>query len=101
MIRITRQRGWADNLRAYRVLLDGQIMGEIREGEIRQFPAAAGHHSLQLTVDWCRSRPVEFEVEDSAIVDFECASNVKGWVVFAWLLYVLLWRNNYIRLERR
>jgi hypothetical protein len=51
MIRLTRGKGYADRLRAYKVVLDGQPVDDIRAGEIKDVPVTSGHHTLQLKVD--------------------------------------------------
>jgi hypothetical protein len=33
MLKLKRDSGWADSARAYKVVLDGKVMGEIKNGE--------------------------------------------------------------------
>lgn len=53
---------WADRLRAYRVLVDGQEVGRVRNGETARFPVAAGRRWVALRIDWSGSGPLEVEV---------------------------------------
>ena len=78
MIRITRKTSYADKLPAYKVLVDDETIGEIRQGETLDF-AVSGRHTLQLGVDWCRSRPLQFEADSAMPIEFECWSSASGW----------------------
>jgi hypothetical protein len=61
MIRIKRDSGYADRLRAYKVVLDGDVIAEIRNGQQLDLDVPPGRHRLQLKIDWCRSNCVDFE----------------------------------------
>jgi hypothetical protein len=39
-------------LRAYKVVVDGKTVGEIRNGETKEFPMSAGQHDVSLKIDW-------------------------------------------------
>jgi hypothetical protein len=73
VIILKRTSGYADKLRAYKVLLDGSEIGSIGDGEIKDFQVLPGKHILQLAIDWCNSNPIQFEITDKAIT-FECGS---------------------------
>jgi hypothetical protein len=98
MLRLTRGKSYADKARAYHVLLDGQDIGEIRQGETREFPVS-GRHSLQLKVDWCTSPSREFEAGEEP-VSFYCKTNMGGLRVFLAFYYIFFGRHAWIRLER-
>jgi hypothetical protein len=56
-IEITREGGfWADRLRAYRIYLNGKRVSTIREGESQRIPVPPGLQTVQLRLDWARSR---------------------------------------------
>jgi hypothetical protein len=74
MIIIKRVTCYADKFRAYKVLLDGTEIGDIRQGESKQFPVQEGKHTLQLNIDWCTSEPVTFDLVDKPIT-FVCGSH--------------------------
>jgi hypothetical protein len=95
MIIIQRRSGFTDKLRAYKVELDGSVIGEIRDGESRQFPVSQGSHTLLLKLDWCTSETVAFELSDKP-VGFECG----GKSPFLSGFNAIFKRNRYIRLER-
>jgi cold shock CspA family protein len=98
MIRITRESGYADVLRAYKVVLDGKVIGTIRDGQQVEFDVAPGRHQLQLKIDWCRSNIVDFEV-DGGTVEFECGSNVGGCNGMMAIYYVVFLSGEYLWLR--
>lgn len=76
MITVTRSSQVADKTRSYKVLLDGAQIGDIRDGEAKQFPVPPGEHTLQMKVDWCTSKPLDLHVGDEPL-SFECGSNAS------------------------
>jgi hypothetical protein len=52
-----RRSKWADRIRAYKVTIDGQRVGAIRNGQHESYEVPPGQHVVQLQVDWARSQP--------------------------------------------
>lgn len=94
---LSRASAYADRVRAYKVMLDGQHVGEIRNGETQRFPVAAGTHALHLKVDWTTSQPVAFDVAPGGTVRFSCSP--KGNALTA-MVFALFTPKKYLRLER-
>jgi hypothetical protein len=88
-------------LRAYKIVLDGAVIGTIGNDETKVFSIVPGQHSLSLKIDWCGSKPVAFAVADGDFLTFDAKSNLRGpklvgasWrSLFAW--------NSWLRLEQR
>lgn len=97
---ITRDKGYADRLRAYKVVLNGERIGEIRNGETKEFSICPGKHTLSLKIDWCGSDTAEFAVDREEKLAFQVKSNLRGKPGFLSLWYVLFARNSYLLLER-
>jgi hypothetical protein len=47
--------GLTDHLRSYKLVLDGQVVGQLRPGESCVVDVATGPHELFLKIDWGRS----------------------------------------------
>lgn len=60
--------GWMDQLRAYRVIVDGQESGRTSNGETKALPVAAGPHVVQLRIDWSGSKPLKVDVAQGSAV---------------------------------
>jgi hypothetical protein len=99
MIKIKRNSGYADKLRAYQINVDGKIIGEIKDGQKIEIAIPKGQHKMYLKIDWCRSNSIDFELGDE-IIEFECGSNLTGIKLLFSFIYVLLFRNDYIWLKR-
>jgi hypothetical protein len=99
-ISISRDSGYADRIRQFRIALDGQTIGTIGDGHDASFDVEAGPHTLRLGVDWARSNPVQFRVEPGETVRFTCASRARGSRVLLAAVYSTILSQRYIRLER-
>lgn len=100
MIRLKRDSGFADRLRAYKVILDGEEVVKIKNGEHIELNAEPGQHELYLKIDWCESNRIEFELNEG-VIEFECRSNMRGgkfWLPFIELFYITFKRKEYIKL---
>ena len=97
-IQIIRGKGYADAVRAYKIELDGQLVGEIRQGATVEHNLTPGSHSLRLKIDWCSSNTVEFSNNSEETVTFECGNNTNP--MFA-IFYVLFSRDKYLWLRRK
>jgi hypothetical protein len=101
LLKIVRDSGYADRLRAYKVIVDGKTAGEIRDGETKDFPVSAGQHNLSLKIDWCGSQTIQFTVANGDALTFDAKSNLRGPKLVAALWYALFARSSYLHLERR
>ena len=98
-ITISRDSGYADLLRAYRVLIDGSGIGTIGNGESKIFNIEPGLHDLVLTIDWCSSNTITFDLPPHGILHFECGSNLRGVNLFLGIYYILFARGQYLWLR--
>jgi hypothetical protein len=96
-VTLTRAKAYVDKVRAYKVLLDGQSVGRIKEGETQSFSAPAGPHQLQLKVDWAGSPTFTFDLAPGDDVRFICRPKANA---FTAILYSLFARNKYLLLVR-
>ena len=99
-LKIVRDSGYADRLRAYQVILDGRRVGEIKDGETQEFAIVPGQHQISLKIDWCGSKAIEFTVTGEERLTFQAKSNLRGPRVFAAIWYAIFDRNSYLLLEQ-
>jgi hypothetical protein len=86
---------WQDRLRAYTLLVDGKARGSIKQGETLEIDLSPGDHKVQMKIDWARSP--ELAVGGDRDVDLRCRANANPFLV---LLYITIWSDRYISLER-
>ncbi|MBV2360076.1 hypothetical protein KUH32_09845 [Thalassococcus sp. CAU 1522] len=58
----SRAGGFADRIRAYRVLVDGSEAGHVSAGDTLCVPVSPGLHRIEARIDWCRSRTIEIDL---------------------------------------
>jgi hypothetical protein len=81
MIRLKRRAEWADLLRSYKIIVDGNVMGTIRRGQEVTLEVEPGQHFMWLRIDWTGSNGISF-VHDGSTLELECGSNFAGWKAF-------------------
>jgi hypothetical protein len=93
-IRITRPSGyWADRLRSYRIVVDGEDISGIRDGERKQVAVSAGARTVHLRVDWGRSQKLTLDVEPGQSAGILCWPNAR---FFTWPFFLTVGRTHYI-----
>lgn len=95
---VRRDKGFADKLRKYRILLDGVEIGKLAEGTALRQDISEGPHVVEARVDWCGSQPLEFDAragEQVAVV----RSALRGWRIMLVFFYVIFNRRGYLTLE--
>ena len=85
---------WMDRLRAYTLMVDGVARSAVKNGETIEVELAPGPHRVQMKIDWATSP--EMLVDGGGDVALRCRANANP---FLGLLYITIWRGNYIRLE--
>lgn len=97
---ITRHHARVDAIRAYRVLLDGNNVGEIGNDSSIELSVRPGVHEVYLKVDWCQSQVLSIDVRPDENAELGCrpAATFRSL-----LLMITVGRKRYIdlRLTRR
>ena len=93
-----RDKGWADKLRNYQILLDGVKIEELGEGARVLHQIDVGRHVIEATVDQCGSQPLSFEANAEDVV-VTVKSALRGWRVFLSLFYIIFNRRGYLIVE--
>jgi hypothetical protein len=80
-------------LRTYKVVIDGNAVGESRRGETKTFDVAPGRHEVHLEIDWAKSRNLELNLSSGDVASLRCSVRPPnaGWTALA--------SKNYIKLE--
>lgn len=91
---IRRGRAYADAVRAYKIFVDGEARGEIRQGGEVSLDVPPGQHVVQLRVDWCTSSEVTVRAGEAPVV-LACRPK-SSWHAFN----AFFDPSHYIRLEQ-
>ena len=92
---VSRDSGYADRIRKYRVLVDGTEVGRLGDGESLTVEVQPGPHTVQAKIDWCGSRVLDLAVSDSGCAVKLCSA-LRGWRKFVGAFYVFFNWNGYI-----
>jgi hypothetical protein len=95
-ITVRRTNNYPDRLRAYKVKVDGVVVGSVRARESATVRITPGRHSLALRIDWCGSEQIDFDVQSNEHVLFECG-NSRG---ISALFYMIFRTRQYLWLSR-
>ena len=98
LLRIVRDSGYADHLRAYKVVVDCKTVGRVKDGETKEFSISPGPHDVSLKIDWCGSKTIHFTAAEGDVLTFDAMSSLRGprliltlWcVLFAWSSWISL-----------
>jgi hypothetical protein len=97
---VHREKGWADKLRKYQILLDGAEIGTLGEGDRLVHQVGGDRHVIEARIDWCGSQPLSFEANTDDVV-VAVKSALRGWKMFFVLYYIFFNRQGYLTLELR
>lgn len=87
---------WRDRSRNYRIFVDGTEAAKVANGKEVGIPVLPGEHVVVLKIDWCKSNPIQVEVQPGKVNTLECGPN--GTPLLA-LLFITLLRNRYLWLR--
>jgi len=73
------KRGTMGLFSAYKVMVDGYDIGEVRRGQSRYFVVAAGSHEVYLEVDWCRSPSIDIDLAPGETISLACWPKFQAW----------------------
>jgi hypothetical protein len=92
-LRIIRSAEFSNRIRSFRLYLDGTKIGDIANGEIKDFEITPGRHRLIAKIDWTTSNEIEFEVAEQDVVFNVCGTNpalALYYITFGWRNYLKL-----------
>ena len=80
---------WQDRLRDYSVIVDGHIVARVANGKEVSVTVEPGAHSVQMAIDWGRSKPLDVNLGVGQTVRLECGPNAKPLLalVYAFFLF--------------
>jgi hypothetical protein len=99
-ITVRRTTSYGDRLRAYKIKVDGVVVGSVRARKSVTIPISPGRHSLVLRIDWCSSGQIDFESLQGDHIVFECGSSLTGWRFLLALYYIIFRAHQYLWLRR-
>jgi capsid portal protein len=93
---INRSHEFSNYLRAVEIHLDHKKIGEIKNGESKNFEVDAGKYVLKAKIDWCTSNEIHLEIGSGETLRY----NLAGRNPFFGLYYVTFGRKKYLNLKQ-
>ena len=98
IISISRPGGFADLIREYRILVDGEERGQLKAGGTTEIPVSAAQHTVEARIDWCGSLPCHVTTRKGSTTFLNADSKLRGlWILFGFV-YATVLRNRYLTL---
>lgn len=90
-IRIQRDKGWVDMIRRYKIFLNGEEKGSLKQGEDTELSVVPGNYEIFGKIDWCKTKRIQFAIKNNEEKrKFAIYSNLKGIKVFLAAFYSIL-----------
>ena len=93
-ISIKRSSQYENKLRAITIYLDGIKLGEIADGETKDFEVVKGNHTLVAKIDWATSNTINFDIDN-----YDLEFNLRGTTSMFALYNIIFGRKKYLKLE--
>lgn len=94
-ITVKRISAYSNKLRTIQLVLDDQVIEEIKDGETKIISVKPGKHIFKAKIDWCKSNEIEFNINEGEYKEF----SLKGTSPLLVLYYITFGRNKYLKLE--
>jgi hypothetical protein len=85
-LNISRPKRLVDGQSAYRVMVDGKNIGEIKNGETDSFSLPSGLHAVHLEMSRFQSPSVEVILEPGQTTSLMCQPHFAAWQAYPWAL---------------
>ena len=103
MIRITRIPAYANAARDYKIYIDEEYCGSIKDNETIELSTDKGRRIIYAKIDWCRSNKLDIYVGDS-VLELEVGaalSDKKALLPLIDLFYVSFLKNRYLWIREK
>ena len=78
---LNRQPGKRDLWRAYRVMVDGNQVAVLNEGETCELTLSPGDHQVWIKLDWTRSPKIKLDLAEASRTYLQCRAGGGPWMV--------------------
>ena len=86
---VRRGGGWVDGARAYKIVIDGMILGKVSKNGTLRLKVPAGEHEVIARVDWCGSPPVQLSLKPGEVVELGVVNGYGLWKIALGAMLIL------------
>ncbi len=88
---IKRDKGWADKLRGYKIFLNDEERGLLKQGEEIELNVEPGLYEIFGKISWCKTKKIKFEIKNNEDrKSFLIYSNLRGIKIWLNIIYAIL-----------
>jgi len=90
IVKVQRDKGWADGWRKYKIFINGKKKSTIKEGEEITISLEPGNYEIWGRIDYCRTSKINIDIkEDDEIYNLLIYSNLRGVkILLAWIFVI-------------
>ena len=99
-LKVSRDSGYADRARKYKIICNSECLGKIGNGETMDFDLSPGDYELYLKIDWCRSNKIRFSASPNEQVIINASSSLRGIKLLFAIVYAVLLPHKYLWAHR-
>ena len=98
---LTRKSEFVNRARSFKVMIDGQQAGTIRNGGAEEFHLTPGQHQVICKIDWCSSREYSVDIKEGETTYLQVGSAMKYYWHLATPLLIFLGINLYLTITKQ
>jgi len=88
---IIRNSEYVNRLRTYLIYLDGVKLGNVANGDSKEFEISAGHHQVWAKINWCSSPTISFDVNEGKAKTYQVgAFPCANWLIWTTIGILIL-----------
>lgn len=99
MIELERLNSKVDKFRKYSIYIDDKYYGKIKNNSKEIIECPLGLHTIQLKIDWCKSRKMSVNINENQDVFLICYPRCKGKNFLYTAVSFVVDINNYILID--
>lgn len=92
---INRSAEFSNLLRSIEIYLGETKLGELKNGESKEFEVEPGKYELRAKIDWCGSNKIDLKIDNNQTLRY----NLSGTSPFLALYYITFGKDHYLKLK--
>ena len=94
---LSRPSQWMNRVRGYKVLINGNQVGIIKNAATEEYSVEPGTNSIECKLDWCGSRTLPINLQAGETIYLKVSSGMKLYFLMVILLAVEVFLSFYYR----
>jgi hypothetical protein len=98
---VTRPRQFADLMRRYRIVVDGEEVGRLKPGGELRVDLPEGQYRMVARIDWAQSNDLSVGIRKGEVTEIEVGANAHGWRLLLVTYFITVGHQQYLYLRHR